>query len=76
MEAANGLMIQGMEVTVVHIADVLMNQQLDKPASDLMLHELEAKGLNFLMSHETAAIEGKNGLKKSSLKMAQKSILT
>lgn len=64
LEAANGLMIQGMEVTVVHIADVLMNQQLDKPASDLMLNELQAKGLKFLMSHETAAIEGKKRVEK------------
>ena len=40
LEAANGLMIQGMDVSVVHISDVLMNQQLDKPSSDLMLDEL------------------------------------
>ncbi|EMR12357.1 nitrite reductase (NAD(P)H) large subunit [Methylophaga lonarensis MPL] len=58
LEAANGLMIQGMDVTVVHLTDVLMNQQLDKPASDMMLEQLQAKGLKFLMQHESAAIEG------------------
>src|SRR3981081_2132871 len=33
LEAANGLLRQGMAVTVVHMTDSLMNQQLDKPAS-------------------------------------------
>jgi hypothetical protein len=30
LEAANGLMRRGMDVTVVHVADSLMNQQLDE----------------------------------------------
>jgi nitrite reductase (NADH) large subunit len=36
LEAANGLMRQGMDVTVVHLADSLMNRQLDKPAAALL----------------------------------------
>jgi nitrite reductase (NADH) large subunit len=32
LEAANGLMKQGMDVTVVHLLDALMERQLDKPA--------------------------------------------
>ena len=58
LEAANGLMLQGMDVTVVHRSDVLMNLQLDKPASELMLSELEGKGLKFLMNHDTVKLTG------------------
>ncbi|MCA1326021.1 NAD(P)/FAD-dependent oxidoreductase [Herbaspirillum sp. alder98] len=58
LEAANGLMRQGMDVTVVHVADTLMNQQLDKPAADLLKKALETKGLRFLLSANTAAIVG------------------
>ncbi|MDH5358256.1 MAG: nitrite reductase large subunit NirB, partial [Gammaproteobacteria bacterium] len=64
LEAANGLMIQGMEVTVVHLTDTLMNQQLDKPASDLMLDELEQKGLKFLMDHTTDSLSGNGRVEK------------
>ncbi|MEC9314871.1 MAG: FAD-dependent oxidoreductase, partial [Pseudomonadota bacterium] len=64
LEAANGLMLQGMDVTVVHISETLMNQQLDSAASDLMLEELKGKGLNFLMSHATESITGDNRVEK------------
>jgi nitrite reductase (NADH) large subunit len=64
LEAANGLMLQGMDVTVVHISETLMNQQLDSAASDLMLEELKGKGLNFLMSHATESISGDNRVEK------------
>ncbi len=36
LEAANGLMKQGMDVTVVHLMDALMERQLDKPASRML----------------------------------------
>ena len=49
LEAANGLMKNGMEVTVVHLLDSLMERQLDKPASALLKVSLEERGLNFLM---------------------------
>jgi nitrite reductase (NADH) large subunit len=58
LEAANGLMRQGMEVTVVHVAETLMNQQLDRPAADLLKKALETRGLRFLLSAHTAAIVG------------------
>ncbi|WP_395405044.1 NAD(P)/FAD-dependent oxidoreductase [Pseudoduganella sp. UC29_106] len=58
LEAANGLQRQGMEVTVVHVTDSLMNQQLDKPAAALLQKALEAKGLRFLLGAQTAAITG------------------
>jgi len=58
LEAANGLMKQGMDVTVVHLLDSLMERQLDKPASDLLKRSLEERGMKFLMEAETEAIIG------------------
>ncbi len=64
LEAANGLMQQGMDVTVVHISANLMNQQLDETAAQLMRAELEAKGLKFLMSHRTDVLSGEQRVEK------------
>ena len=61
LEAANGLMIQGMNVSVVHRNNTLMSQQLDQQAADLMREELEQKGMHFLMNHHTEALLGDNG---------------
>ena len=36
LEAANGLMKQGMQVTVVHVLDTLMERQLDPVAADML----------------------------------------
>jgi nitrite reductase (NADH) large subunit len=58
LEAANGLLKNGMEVTVVHLLDTLMERQLDKPAAGLLKAELEERGLTFLMEAQTAAILG------------------
>ncbi|NOY15316.1 MAG: NAD(P)/FAD-dependent oxidoreductase [Gammaproteobacteria bacterium] len=64
LEAANGLMIQGMDVTVVHLLDSLMERQLDPPASDLLKTSLMEKGLNFLMEAQTAEIIGDQRVEK------------
>ncbi len=58
LEAANGLMLQGMNVTVVHLMDTLMERQMDPVSGEMLKQELEAKGLNFLMSTQTEAILG------------------
>jgi nitrite reductase (NADH) large subunit len=58
LEAANGLMKQGMDVTVVHLLDSLMERQLDKPASALLKQSLEERGMQFLMEAATAEIIG------------------
>jgi len=58
LEAANGLMKQGMDVTVVHLLDSLMERQLDKPASALLKASLEERGMNFLMEAATGEIIG------------------
>ena len=58
LEAANGLMKQGMDVTVVHLLDSLMERQLDKPASALLKASLEERGMTFLMEAATQEIIG------------------
>lgn len=58
LEAANGLLRRGMDVSVVHVTGSLMNQQLDPPAADLLRAALERKGLRILLNRQTAAIEG------------------
>ncbi|MHB1053427.1 MAG: nitrite reductase large subunit NirB [Thiobacillus sp.] len=56
LEAANGLMKRGMDVTVVHIAPWLMERQLDEPAARLLQKSLEAKGMKFLLQKQTAEL--------------------
>jgi nitrite reductase (NADH) large subunit len=58
LEAANGLLRQGMEVAVVHVMGSLMNQQLDPPAAELLRASLETRGLRILLNRQTVAIEG------------------
>jgi len=58
LEAANGLLRQGMEVSVVHLHRSLMERQLDAPASRLLLQALESTGLRFVLGAETAELLG------------------
>jgi nitrite reductase (NADH) large subunit len=58
LEAANGLMKRGMQVTVVHVSDWLMERQLDKVAAQMLQASLEARGMQFRMSAQTAALVG------------------
>lgn len=58
LEAANGLKIQGMEVTVVHKNEWLLEKQLDKTAGKMLQKNLESKGLNFLLKKNTEQILG------------------
>ncbi len=56
LEAANGLMKRGMDVTVVHIGPWLMERQLDEPAARLLQKSLEEKGMKFLLQKQTAEL--------------------
>jgi nitrite reductase (NADH) large subunit len=58
LEAAAGLARQGMDVTVVHRNDILMNRQLDAHAAGLLRKELQSRGLKFCMPATAAAILG------------------
>jgi nitrite reductase (NADH) large subunit len=56
LEAAHGLLKQGMDVTVVHLFDTLMERQLDRAAATLLKESLEKRGISFLMAANTVAI--------------------
>ncbi len=58
LEAASALARRGMDVTVVHIFDVLMERQLDDVAASLLRASLESRGLKFRMPAKTVAIVG------------------
>jgi nitrite reductase (NADH) large subunit len=53
LEAANGLKLRGMNVTVVHLMPWLMERQLDRTAAGLLQRTLEAKGLRFRLEATT-----------------------
>jgi nitrite reductase (NADH) large subunit len=61
LEAANGLKLRGMDVTVVHLMPWLMERQLDKAAADMLKTSLEARGLKFLLEKQTEALIGGAG---------------
>ena len=61
LEAANGLQRRGMDVTVVHLGDSLMNMQLDKSASLMLKQALIKKGLHFMLEAHTSEIVGIGG---------------
>jgi nitrite reductase (NADH) large subunit len=65
LEAANGLKLRGMDVTVVHIGPWLLERQLDEVAGRMLQKSLEDKGLKFLLQKHTEMLvqgeEGKNG---------------
>ncbi|WP_129647274.1 nitrite reductase small subunit NirD [Peristeroidobacter agariperforans] len=58
LEAANALLKQGMQVTVVHLLETLMERQLDPVAAQLLKQSLEKRGLRFHMPAKTTAILG------------------
>ena len=58
LEAANGLMLRGMQVTVVHVLPTLMERQLDAVAGKMLQKSLEDRGLKFLMGAQTQALLG------------------
>jgi len=62
LEAANGLMLRGMNVTVVHLGPWLMERQLDRTAARMLQRSLEAKGLKFLLEKQTEQLIGSNEL--------------
>ncbi|NMG33354.1 NAD(P)/FAD-dependent oxidoreductase [Azoarcus sp. TTM-91] len=62
LEAANGLALRGMDVSVVHIGGWIMERQLDQPAADLLQATLEARGLKFrLGAHTGELLAGADG---------------
>ncbi len=62
LEAANGLMRRGMDVTVVHVMPWLMERQLDDVAARLLQKSLEERGLKFRIgAHTQELVAGEDG---------------
>lgn len=57
LEAADALVKQGHEVTLVHSRGHLLNQQLDEAAGHRLQQDLEARGVKFVMQARTQSIE-------------------
>jgi nitrite reductase (NADH) large subunit len=58
LEAAAGLLNQGMTVTVLHISPTLMERQLDPAAGYLLQRELERRGIEVITKANTKEIIG------------------
>ncbi|GLQ33981.1 hypothetical protein GCM10007939_02640 [Amylibacter marinus] len=58
LEAAAGLNARGMDVTVIHISDHLMERQLDSTAAGLLQKSLEARGITVHTQGATKEIVG------------------
>jgi nitrite reductase (NADH) large subunit len=58
LEAAHGLALRGMKVTVVHLMPTLMERQLDEAAAWLLKDALERRGQTILTGADTAEIYG------------------
>ncbi|ARS25936.1 nitrite reductase [Sphingomonas sp. KC8] len=58
LEAAHGLTLRGMGVTVIHLMPTLMERQLDEAAGWLLKTALESRGQTILTGADTAEIYG------------------
>ncbi|XYD09951.1 FAD-dependent oxidoreductase [Methylobacterium sp. NMS12] len=58
LEAAVGLARLGVETTLLHVMDRLMERQLDHHAAGLVKRAMEARGVRVILKADTARIEG------------------
>ncbi len=58
LEAARGLQVRGCDVTVIHLADSLMERQLDATGGDYLRRRIEGLGIRVMLPRQTAAIMG------------------
>jgi len=68
LEAAHGLTLRGMKVTVLHIMPTLMERQLDEAAGWLLKTALEGRGQTILTGADTAEICGDGKVESVRLK--------
>ncbi|MEL6946539.1 MAG: nitrite reductase large subunit NirB [Pseudomonadota bacterium] len=61
LEAAAGLKMQGMDVSVIHLAGTLMERQLDEAAGHLLQEAFEARGVKVFTEANTSEILGVGG---------------
>jgi len=62
LEAAYGLAKAGVPVTLIHLMDRLMERQLDAPAAGLLKTLVERKGIEVLLSANTARLHGEKAV--------------
>jgi nitrite reductase (NADH) large subunit len=58
LEAAHGLNLRGMAVSVVHLMPTLMERQLDASAAHLLERSLTQRGMEIFTSANTASLDG------------------
>jgi len=68
LEAAHGLSLRGMKVTVIHLMSTLMERQLDEAAGWLLKTALEDRGQSILTGADTAEIYGEGKVEGVRLK--------
>ncbi len=61
LEAAYGLKQQGMNVTVLHLMDRIMDRQLDMKASQMLKKSIEDKGVRIITEANTEELLGIDG---------------
>ncbi len=75
LEAANGLIKQGMNVTVVHLLEDLMNMQLDSKASQMLLLSLKQKGMQFKLKAQTQRLIAGNSGRVEKIEFSDGSVI-
>ena len=68
LEAAVGLARLGVDTTLVHVMDRVMERQLDHAAARLVRAAMEARGVKVMLSADTAAIEGEGRVERLVMK--------
>ena len=58
LEAAVGLARLGIDTTLLHVMDRLMERQLDHAAAGLVKRAMEARGIKVMLKADTASIDG------------------
>ncbi|MEA1834197.1 FAD-dependent oxidoreductase [Methylobacterium durans] len=64
LEAAVGLARRGIDTTLLHVMDRLMERQLDHAAASLVRRAMEARGVKVRLKADTAAIEGRGRVER------------
>jgi nitrite reductase (NADH) large subunit len=68
LEAAAGLSKRGMNITVLHLMDTLMERQLDSTAGAMLSRSLKERGLDIRLQAQTEAILGDGKVRAVKLK--------
>ena len=64
LEAAYGLAKAGVDVTVVHVMDRLMERQLDPAGASLLKLDLERRGIRVMLEAKSAAVLGEDKVER------------